>query len=198
MKDGSVKTKAQPLWLFGGSPDDDSHFYDERRKCLGQGAIYYSYEPENLAHARNLCAACPVYRQCVRYGLAHYDDIPNGIMFGLTEMQRRRISEGRDEFHDWRREWSRAKYAAAITRAYDRRQQRQGKSKRAENRREIPPCPYGHEGVRRAGLEDDRQLYRCKECGATFIGEELGCRTSSTSTGTRASMTSRSATTASR
>jgi hypothetical protein len=163
------------IWRFGGDHDDDSHRRDDRRKCLYHQDLYFSYEPEALARARDLCAHCPVFRQCVRWGLAHYDEIPYGIMFGLTEAHRRRISEGREEFRDWRRDWSRAKYVAAITRAYGKRLSRQGTSKREQNRQEIPVCPYGHDSsqVRRAGREDDRQIYRCKECGASFLGEEL-------------------------
>lgn len=164
------------IWLFGGDHNDGSYRSGGKQKCLDHQNLYFSYEPEDLARARDLCAGCPVFRQCVRWGLAHYEEIPYGTMFGLTETQRRRISEGRDQFHDWRREWSRAKYAAALVRAYDRRLQRQGKSKRRENRREIPGCPYGHDSdqVRRAGrTEDDRQKYRCRKCGATFLGEEL-------------------------
>jgi hypothetical protein len=169
-----MTTRTQPLWLFGGDQDDDSHRDDPRRKCLYHQDLYFSYEPEALARARDLCAGCPVFRQCARWGLAHYDEIPHGIMFGLTEVQRRRISEGLEEFYDWRRDWSRAKYAAALTRAYEKKIQRQGKSKREENDAGKPSCPRGHTRVRRGGRNiDGVQKYRCRECGATFLGEEL-------------------------
>jgi Transcription factor WhiB len=170
-----MNMNTQPIWLHGGDQDDDSFRYDDRRMCLHHRDLYYSYEPEDLAHARDLCFRCPVFRQCVRWGLSHYEEIPHGMMFGCTEIKRRHFSEGLEMFNDWRRDWSRAKYVATITRAYDRKLRRQGTSKRKQNRREIPACPYGHDSslVRRAGREDDRQTYRCRECGASFLGEEL-------------------------
>jgi Transcription factor WhiB len=166
------------LWFWGGDPDDGSYRSDPGRKCKNEPEIYFSYEPEALARARALCITCPFRRQCTRYSIAHFDEVPYGIWAGLTEMERRKISEGRQPFIDWAEDWKqdrRANYTVPITHAVERRNRRQGISKRDGNRAEIPPCDQGHHAplVHRAGRSKGKQRYRCEECHTTFLREEL-------------------------
>jgi hypothetical protein len=170
-------THTIPLWLRAGNPNDDSFFFDPRRKCIGQRHLFFSPEPEDFAQCRALCASCPVFKQCARYGVAHFADIPYGVMFGLSENQRHRIDDGVEIFWDWRRGWNHQQYTARVARAVATREREHGESKRERNQDDIPDCPRFHfKGyVRRAGRDPntDRQRYRCQFCGAVFLGEDL-------------------------
>lgn len=167
-----------PLWWWGGNPDDDSFMTDPRRKCRNHGDLYYrEHDTEALFDCRNICITCPVRRQCARFSIRHYDDeggmMMHGIWAGYTPTDRKKISEGRMQFYDWAAGWSHRAQARVRARAKATADRKQGISKRELNRLAMPPCPEGHTNVRRSGRQNNQQLYRCRECGVSFRGEDL-------------------------
>jgi hypothetical protein len=98
-----------------------------------------------------------------------------GIWAGYTAAEREKIHEGRKQFYDWARSWSRRVQTKMMVQAATSRNRRHGGKKNLLISRSLPPCPNGHTNVRRTGRDKEmgRQLYRCLKCGCGFMGEEL-------------------------
>lgn len=83
--------------------------WTSRASCAGSRTTFFP-ERETLAglyDARQACAYCPVFDQCASWGLEHYPDIPEGILFGFTSIERQAMWRGKIRFHDWREtDWS--------------------------------------------------------------------------------------------
>ena len=58
---------------------------------------------EVLDAARALCSVCPVFDSCREWGMAHFPEIPHGILFGVSALERRLIWAGLVPWDDWRR-----------------------------------------------------------------------------------------------
>lgn len=110
-----------PWWLHEGDPNDESFLECHDRPCIGRWNLYFSKELVDVARCRQLCSNCPVFEDCVRWTLAHFDLIEFGTVAGMSEQQRRRIDEGTERFKDWRRHWSRHRYVEIIARAHTKR-----------------------------------------------------------------------------
>lgn len=59
----------------------------DRAACRGLDAnLFHPERGENTAHAKKVCAACPVRDECLAYALTHYEK--HGIWGGLSERER--------------------------------------------------------------------------------------------------------------
>jgi predicted RNA-binding Zn-ribbon protein involved in translation (DUF1610 family) len=163
----------EPKWLHDGDPNDDWFSRHRGRACINHTTLYFSSDLFDLLEAKRLCASCPVFESCARWGLAHYDLVPNGMFFGLTEHERKRIHQGKVKFQDWRRFWSRTKYTRLKWNATNKQNQRNGIIKRERDPK--PACPScGEKSSMRCGWdrESDTQRYRCLDCGYRFTDQE--------------------------
>src|SRR5271169_735386 len=74
----------------GGSVFSEWH---NRAACKGATDLFFSYDGEVVAHARQICEGCPVRQECLLTALA--DRNLYGVWGGTTEAQRRRIHRRR-------------------------------------------------------------------------------------------------------
>jgi hypothetical protein len=164
------------LWVHTNEPTD-LFKRDPRCMCIDHQDIYFSEKWEDFARCQALCVQCPLFKDCTRWTLANYPDLPFGTFAGMHQDLRARIYSGREDYYDWRQDWNRREYVRKVSRAVNRRNQRQGVSKRARKTEELPPCPLCEcsEAVTRWGRdrETNRQLYRCVDCRKQWRGEEL-------------------------
>lgn len=58
--------------------------------------------PASLIEARRICYGCPVFERCATWGLEHYPEIMDGVLFGYTAIERRAMWMGQIKFKDWR------------------------------------------------------------------------------------------------
>jgi hypothetical protein len=83
--------RTQPRWTaLAACKDHQDVFFPER------------YVGSTIVAARSICVTCPVFAECRDWGLAHPEEIPEGILFGYTEVERRAIADGDLEYVDWR------------------------------------------------------------------------------------------------
>jgi hypothetical protein len=167
-------TRRTPLWIRGRS--DDSFKADLRRPCLDRHE-YFDNSIEALAVCQSLCVNCPVFQDCTRWTLANYDRQPYFTYAGMSERVRARINAG-EPYYDWRRDWNKRHRRYTKRRADEiyRVRYRSGRSKRAQAKAEMPPCPIclNHLTVNRSGRDrDSHQRYHCTSCKKTFQGEQL-------------------------
>jgi len=151
-----------PAWRNQAPTDRFLNF--RKRPCVEHLEEYFDEGLEALATTRALCVKCPAFQACTNWSLAHHEDLPYGIFAGLTPEQRTRIVHGVDEYKDWRQDYLRSR----VKQSYKIR-----RKVRAPN----PPCPTcgRSDTVRKDGVVDNRQRYRCRECKhpRVFLGEEL-------------------------
>jgi hypothetical protein len=162
-----------PLWWWGGNPDSIDYMDHPGVRCREHGDLFFREDAEAVPMCRTICYQCPVRKDCARYAIRHYDDVPHGNWAGYSATERKKISEGRIPFYDWAKTWSQTTRIKMLVNARALNNRKKGLSKRRLNRLAIPDCPLGHVNVRRSGRQDGRQLYRCRECGLGFLGEEL-------------------------
>lgn len=63
--------------------------YNGTEACAGNGSsIFFSRDPQDLAHARLLCQACPMRAACDTWALEHEEF---GLWAGRTAGERKRI-----------------------------------------------------------------------------------------------------------
>lgn len=172
-----------PLWVRGQVTTD--FLDDPRRACITPTGryndLFFGETIEALETVRNqFCGVCPLYRDCTRWILANYEDLPYGIYAGLSEETRKRIFEGKERYYDWRPEWHKRYFSAMKAAAAQKSMIRSGQGKRQIGKADMPPCPHCHqsEKVCRNGRSTnqhapDRQRYRCMDCKKNFLGEEL-------------------------
>ncbi|MBS1847057.1 MAG: WhiB family transcriptional regulator [Actinobacteria bacterium] len=80
------------------------HAWQTRAACRGPQAVVF-YPPSTFerkeerrrreAKAKDICATCPVRRDCLDYALMIRE--PHGIWGGLNEAERRELIEARDD-----------------------------------------------------------------------------------------------------
>jgi hypothetical protein len=171
-----------PLWVRGiASPDFLS---DPRRECdthTGRfNDLFFDESIEALAGAQAICVRCPLFQDCTRWALAHYDELHYGTFAGLTADVRARIHAGVEQYYDWRRSWNKRYYSQRKAQAVEKRFLRAGNGKRRQSKVNMPSCPHCEEidhvclnGRSRNITRPDRQRYRCTACKKNFLGEEL-------------------------
>ena len=75
-----------------GLEDDKS--WQDRSNCLGEDPdLFFPEDVETKRMAKAICQACEVQVECLDYALAHNEKF--GIWGGLTERERRRVSQQR-------------------------------------------------------------------------------------------------------
>jgi hypothetical protein len=171
-----------PLWVRGTiSPD---FVNDPSRGChtpTGRpNNLFFDDSIEALAACQAICVTCPVFRDCTRWTLANYQDLPFGIFAGLSEHVRARIHAGTEQYYDWRRDWNRRYYSGRKAQAAQRRLLRSGEGKRRRSKDTMPPCPHCGQtdhvclnGRSINAKRPDRQRHRCTDCKKNFLGGEL-------------------------
>jgi WhiB family redox-sensing transcriptional regulator len=60
----------------------------EQAACKGKRHIFYPGAGQDQAHAKAICARCPVQEECLDYAVEHE---PHGIWGGASQRERRRI-----------------------------------------------------------------------------------------------------------
>lgn len=83
---------------------DGEMVWTDLAACRGQGDTFFPerYTADAILAARVICASCPVYDECRAWGTASRASIPEGILFGFTDYERRQMSEGTLPYSDWR------------------------------------------------------------------------------------------------
>lgn len=169
-----------PLWVHGVLDPD----FALRGACLTStgrpNEIYFDDTLEALEACQAICVRCPVFRDCTRYTLGHYNDLEFGIFAGLTADVRRRIHQGRETYYDWRQDWTRRHWRERLAVKKLKEQYKAGDRKRSRSKDGMPPCPFceGRDCVFRNGRQVNsvlptRQRYHCRACNRNFQGEEL-------------------------
>jgi WhiB family transcriptional regulator, redox-sensing transcriptional regulator len=74
----------------GGRVSSEWH---KRAACKGATHLFFSYDEEIVAHARQICEDCPVRHECLLTGLA--DRNLYGVWGGTTDAERRRFRRRR-------------------------------------------------------------------------------------------------------
>lgn len=70
--------------------------WSDRAECAGVDPdLFFPERGASLAAARQVCAVCPVRRECLQYALDAGE--MHGIWGGLSEKERRRIRRTRNE-----------------------------------------------------------------------------------------------------
>jgi WhiB family transcriptional regulator, redox-sensing transcriptional regulator len=67
--------------------------WHKRAACKGDTDLFFSYDEEIVARARQVCDACPVRQECLLTGLA--DRNLYGVWGATTEAQRRQFRRRR-------------------------------------------------------------------------------------------------------
>jgi hypothetical protein len=130
-----------PIWWYGGDPDSYDFLDHPGRKCRDMRDLYFEEGPvsglEALALCRATCIGCPVRKPCARWSIRHFPEVPYGIWSGYSAAERRKIYEGRKQFYDWARGWSRSLQTQMVARAIAHKQRVAGfKKRRGTTRKE--------------------------------------------------------------
>lgn len=173
-------TRRTPLWVHGRLDP----YFAVNGACLTStgrpNEIYFDDTIEALEACQAICVRCPVFRDCTRYSLTHYNDLEFGIFAGLTAGVRKRIHEGKEVYYDWRQDWNKRHWAEKLAAKKLREQYRAGERKRAKSKEDMTPCPFceqqdtvSRNGRQPRSMQPDRQRYHCRGCNRNFLGEEL-------------------------
>ncbi|MDA8314108.1 MAG: WhiB family transcriptional regulator [Actinomycetota bacterium] len=93
----SVRSALRPVGGMGardaGGLSDvysaEGAYWRAQARCKGLVHLFFPSRGESVSEAKEVCATCPVARECLEYALAHHERF--GIWGGKTERERRRI-----------------------------------------------------------------------------------------------------------